>query len=592
MHRDQVTRLFDIPYFQNKAYNNPIAFNTKHKGKWKSIDTQTYLNKAYDLSKYLLSIGVGPGDKIAIITTLNCADWNVIDIGIQQVGAISVPIYPTVSAREYEYIFNHAEVKICFLSDNQLFEKANKVLSNCPTLLEIFCFQPLKDCRSYLELLEIGAKLNNGQKVDAIKESVKPDDLATIIYTSGTTGVPKGVMLSHRNIVENIKAALELLPDLKTGNSVLSFLPVCHIMERCAIYVYQLLGVNVYYGEGLEFIGDNIREIKPDFMTVVPRLLEKIYDKIYSKGTDLKGIKKKLFYWSVDLANHYDLNGKHSVIYNIQLNIARKLVFNKWQKALGGNLKYLVCGSAALQPRLLKIFGAAGINIIEGYGLSESPILSGNSYKLNQVKAGTVGKPITGINITIAEDGEILAQGYNVMKGYYKDEYLTRQVLQNGIFHTGDKGEFDADGFLKITGRKKEIFKTSGGKYISPVLLENQLKQSRFIEQVIVIGENEKMPAALIQPDFEFLIAWIKRKQYGISTDPAKLINHKKVIKRINKEVNKSNKKFGQWEQIKSFKLTPDVWGIDNGLLTPTLKVKRDAVISTYKDLYDTIYSN
>jgi long-chain acyl-CoA synthetase len=591
MQLNQISRLFDIPQYQLETFGNPVAFNTKRENKWIPIRSDEYIEKAEQLSRALLKIGIQPEDKIGIIATLNCTDWNIIDIGIQMIGAISVPIYPNITPREYEYIFNHAEVKLCFLSDIELLSKVSKIKANCKTLQEVYSFEPLDGCACYKDLIASGASLPNQPEVDAIKNAILPDDLVTIIYTSGTTGVPKGVMLTHRNIVENVISALDAVPKFHPGAHTMSYLPVCHILERAAVYVYQILGLKVFYGEGLDMIGDNIRETKPFFMTVVPRLLEKIYDKIYSRGTELTGVKKWLFYWAVDLGLHYDVLGKNSLWYRFKLAIARKLIFSKWQKALGGNLKYLICGSAALQPRLIRIFGAAGIQIIEGYGLSESPILTLNNIRLGKVRPGTVGVPLDMIEIKIADDGEILAKGNNVMLGYYKDEERTESVLRNGYFHTGDKGEFDADGFLKITGRKKEIFKTSGGKYISPVLLETQLKQSRFIEQVMVIGENEKMPAAIIQPDFEFLKAWIERKEHKIELTPLAMVSHKKVIKRIAKEVKKSNKKFGQWEKIKRFELTSEIWGIDNGLLTPTLKMKRDAIHSKFQDLYDKIFA-
>jgi long-chain acyl-CoA synthetase len=556
-----------------------------------TTDAETYRLKADKLSLSLLDLGIKPGDKIAVISSVNCTDWNIVDLAIQQVGAVSVPIYPTIAAKEFAYIFNHAEVRLCFLSDKELLDKVTSVREECPRLEQVYSFVPMAGVPCYMDLIEQAPVSSTMDELDQIGSSIGPDVLVTIIYTSGTTGTPKGVMLTHRNITENLMAAIKLLPDLKPGSRVLSFLPVCHIMERCAVYVYQLFGAEVYYGEGIDKIGDNIREVQPIFMTVVPRLLEKIYDKIYTRGSELKGFKKKLFYWSLSLGQHYELLGGNSLGYRIQLAIARKLIFRKWQQALGGQLEYLVCGSAALQPRLIRLFGAAGIRIIEGYGLTESPVLTGNSYRLRQVRPGTVGMPLDGIDIRIADDGEIVVRGNNVMAGYYKDPELTAEVLKNGTLHTGDKGAIDADGFLRITGRKKEIFKTSGGKYIAPVLLENRLKQSRFIEQVMVIGENEKMPAALIQPDFDFLRAWAARKGHEVPCDNPGLIEHKKIRKRIRKEVEKANKKFGQWEKIKAFKLTPEVWTTANGLLTPTLKMKRNSIVEKYRNLYQAIYA-
>lgn len=499
-------------------------------------------------------------------------------------------MYPTISNRESEYIFNHAEVKLCFLSDENLFQKVNEICKNVPTLLDIYSFDKVNGCKNWQELLELGKDVSNQSEVELLKNNIKPSALATIIYTSGTTGIPKGVMLSHHNLVTNILAAVQFLPDFKPNSKTLSFLPVCHILERCAIYVYQYLGLSVYYGEGIDKIGENIQEVKPEFMTVVPRLIEKMYDKIYTKGSGIGGIKQLLFYWSIKLGESYEINTQKSLWYRWQLGIARKLIFNKWKAALGGNLKYMICGSAPLQPKLINMFGAAGIKIIEGYGLSESPIVSANNYKINKVKVGTVGIAVTGISISIADDGEILVQGNNVMMGYYKDVEKTNEVIKNGFFHTGDKGEIDAQGFVKITGRKKEIFKTSGGKYIAPTLIESKLKESRFIEQAMIIGEGEKMPAALIQPNFDFLKSWILKKNHKIEDSFEAICNHKKVIKRIQKEIVFVNSNFGNWEKIKQFELTPDVWSVENGLLTPTMKMKRSVIKLKYSYLYDKIY--
>ncbi len=588
----EITRLFDFPYFQLETYHTNKAFNTKIKGEWIATSSQEYINKANAISRALLQLGVKPNDKIAIISSTNRTEWNIMDIGIQQVGAQNIPIYPTISEREFEYIFNHAEVKLCFLSDDDLFHKVNAIRKNVSSLQDIYSFEPIEGCKNWQELLELGKDDSNQSEVEIIKNSIKSSDLATIIYTSGTTGIPKGVMLSHHNIVSNILTSIEILPDLDPNSKVLSFLPVCHILERCAIYVYQYLGINVYYGEGIDKIGENLKEVKPELITVVPRLIEKVYDKIYTKGSELSGVKKILFYWAIGLGEQYDINEHHSIWYKFQLNIVRKLIFVKWKDALGGKLKYMICGSAALQPKFIKIFGAAGIKIIEGYGLTEAPIVSANNYKNQKVKIGTVGIPLNCLNVTIGSDGEILVKGSNVMMGYYKDEMKTNEVLKNGIFHTGDKGEIDAQGFVKITGRKKEIFKTSGGKYIAPSAIEGLLKESRFIEQAMVIGDGEKMPAAIIQPHFEFLLAWAKRKKIDFDGSNEGVIQHKKVLKRLQKEIDKVNEKLGKWEQVKAFELTSEVWGVENNLLTPTLKMKRKVILQNYEHLYIKIYRN
>ncbi len=512
---ENITRLFDFAYHQFETNPTHKCFYTKVKGNWVATTMQHYLEQANAISRALLRLNVKPNDKIAIISSTNRTEWNIIDIAVQQIGAQTVPMYPSISAKEYEYIFNHAEIKLCFLSDEELYQKVKIATENSITLKDIYAFEEIDGCKNWRDLLEIGADPSNQSEVEISKNKVKPTDLVTIIYTSGTTGVPKGVMLSHQGLVRNILAAVDFLPKFSPNAPVLSFLPVCHSLERCAIYMYQYLGLTVYYGEGIDKIGDNIKEIKPETMTVVPRLVEKIYDKIYAKGLELTGIKKKLFYWAIELGNNYELNRRNSIWYYMQLILARKIIFNKWKAALGGRLDYLICGSAALQPRLIKMFGAAGIQIIEGYGLTESPIVAANNYNNGLVKFGTVGTAIEGIQISIAQDGEILVRGNNLMLGYFKNPEITDEVLKNGVFHTGDKGEIDSEGFLKITGRKKEIFKTSGGKYISPVLIENQLKQSRFIEEVMVVGENEKMPAAIIQPNFDLLKNWIRKKQLG-----------------------------------------------------------------------------
>ena len=424
--------------------------------------------------------------------------------------------------------------------------------------------------------------------------NVSPLSLATIIYTSGTTGTPKGVVLSHKNIVENAFVSAKAL-DFKPGKyKVLSYLPICHIFERFALYYYQLIGFEIYYAESIEKLGDNLKEVKPHFIPVVPRLLEKIYDKIVDKGSNLKGLKRLLFFWSLNLGKRYGPYQKNGWWYHFQLNIAQKLIFSKWRDALGGNIKFLVSGSAPLQPLLIKVFTAAGIPVFEGYGMTEtSPGISINDFRNNRLKIGTVGRVLDDIEVKIAEDGEILVKGTNIMMGYFKEEKLTNETIKNGYLHTGDIGELDNEGFLKITDRKKEMFKTSGGKYIAPAVLESKLKESRFIEQVMIVGENEKMPAAIIQPHFEFLIEWIKRKELKIDISSNKaIISNKKVIKRIGKEIVFVNRLFGNWEKIKDFELTPDIWSIENGLLTPTMKIKRRAIIKKYSHLHDNIYKN
>ena len=587
-----ITRLFDIPYHQLEANNLEKAFTTKYDDKWKSTSTQEYIDKANQLSRGLLNLGIKPNDKIAIISSNNRTEWNICDIGVLQTGAQNVPIYPTICKEDYEYVLNHSEAIYCFVSDREVLEKVNLIKENTE-LKGVYTFDDIAGEKSWKDILESGKDNTNQTEVEERKEAVKPEDLATLIYTSGTTGRPKGVMLSHKNIVSNILAAKIRVPLTDGEDIALSFLPICHIFERIILYLYQYCGVSIYFAESIEKIAENAQEIKPHIMTAVPRLYEKIYDKIILKGETLSGIKKILFFWAVNLGLNYKPNGENGWWYEKQLSIARKLIFTKWQAALGGELKVMVSGSAALQPRLTKIFAAAKMPIMEGYGLTEtSPVISVNDQRNKGFRPGTVGKIIADVTVKIAENGEILVKGPNVMMGYFKDAAKTAEVLKDGYFHTGDKGSFDADGFLKITGRTKEMFKTSGGKYVVPPLLESELKQSLFIEQIMVIGDGEKMPAAFIQLNFDFIKDWIDKKGHKIGKTNTEIVNSELVINRVQEEVDKCNAQFGKWEQIKRFELTPDIWSIDGGHLTPTMKMKRAIIKDIYKSLYDKIYQN
>lgn len=586
----EITRLFDFPYYQLETYNLKDALVTNYNGKWQSTSTQEYIDLSNQLSRGLLRLGVKPNDKIAVISTNNRTEWNVCDIGILQTGAQSVPIYPTISKEDYEYVLNHSESVYCFVSDEMIVEKLNKIKKKTK-LKGIFTFDDIKEEKSWNEVLDLGKDDSNQAEVEALKDAVKPEDLATLIYTSGTTGRPKGVMLSHHNIVTNVLASKNKVP-LEYGNSkALSFLPVCHIFERMILYLYQYCGVTIYFAESIEKLTENAQEVKPNVMTAVPRLYEKIFDKIMLKGEELSGIKKKLFFWAVNLGLKYEPYGKNGWLYEKKLGIARKLIFSKWQAALGGELSLMVSGSAALQPRLTRIFAAAGMPIMEGYGLTEtSPVVSVNDQNNGGFKIGTVGRIIEDVEVKIAKNGEILVKGPNVMQGYYKDPEKSASVLKNGYFHTGDKGEIDSEGFLKITGRTKEMFKTSGGKYVIPTLLEGQLKQSLFIEQVMVVGEGEKMPAAIVQPNFEYIAEWCEKEELNLGETNEEIITSEVLINKIQEEVNECNGHFGKWEQIKRFELTPDVWSIDGGHLTPTMKMKRSVIKKIYQDLYDKIY--
>jgi long-chain acyl-CoA synthetase len=587
-----ITRLFDFPYYQQENFNIADALVTKKDGKWIKTSTEEYIAKANAISRALIQLGVQKNDKIAIISSNNRTEWNIVDIGVLQTRAQTVPIYPTISEEDYEYILNHSESTYCFVSDEEVLRKVTAIKANVPTLKQIYSFNTIQGCNHWSELLELGQDESNQNEVEDRKNKVDSGDLATIIYTSGTTGRPKGVMLSHQNIVSNVINSAPRIPFEKGKSRALSFLPVCHIFERMILYLYQYYGVSIYFGESIDKISDNIKEVKPNVMSAVPRLLEKVYDSIYAKGTQLTGIKKKLFFWAIDLGLRYEPYGANGAWYEFQLKIARKLIFSKWKEGLGGNLDLMVSGSAALQTRLARVFAAAEIPVMEGYGLTEtSPVITVNDMRNYGFRVGTVGKVIDGVTVKIAEDGEILCKGPNIMMGYYKDEKLTSEVMTDDYFHTGDIGEFDLDGFLRITDRKKEMFKTSGGKYIAPQLIENTMKQSRFIEQIMVIGDGQKMPAAFIQPNFEFVKEWAKIHKITIGESNEEIVSNLKVIERIQDEVNKLNEKFGNWEKIKRFELTPDIWSIEAGHLTPTLKLKRKIVMEKYLDLFHKIYN-
>lgn len=588
----QIGRLFDIPYYQQQNYPLDKAFSTKYNGVWKSTSTAEYIEQANYVSKALLAMGVKKGDKIALITSTNRTEWNIMDIGILQTGAVTVPIYPTISEYDYEYIIKHSESIYVFVSDKVILEKLDRVKFNIPKLRGIYSFDDIPGCANWQQVVTAGKEALNTNELEIAKANVSPNDLASIIYTSGTTGTPKGVILTHNNIISNVLGSEPRVPFAKGSYTALSFLPCCHIFERMILYLFQYMGVSVYFAESIEKISDNLQEVKPQVMTVVPRVLEKVFDKIYAKGSELTGIKKALFFWALRLAENFKPYQANGGFYEFKLKIARKLIFSKWQAALGGNLELLVSGSAPLSPRLARIFGGAAIPVMEGYGLTEtSPVISVNDQRNSGWKIGSVGRVLNNVTVKFAADGEILCQGPSITSGYYKDEEKTNEAFIDGWFHTGDIGMIDSDGFLFITDRKKEMFKTSGGKYVAPQMIENAMKQSRFIEQIMVVGEGQKMPAALIQPNFDFIKEWANRNKVNLGFTLDEVVKNELVIERIQKEIDTINPQFGKWEQVKKFALTPNVWSIDTGELTPTLKLKRKVILEKYKSLYDKIYS-
>jgi long-chain acyl-CoA synthetase len=584
-----IDRLFDVPRHQLKNYPNPNMFVTKTKGIWVPLSTADFLDAAMNVSRGLISLGVQAGDRVAVASS-NRFEWNILDIAVQQVGAILVPLYPNISAADYRFILNDAGVEICVVSNQELVDKISAVRNDVPSLKHLFSFDQLPNCPHWSEI-EAAKGQTDIETVEQRMREVKTADLATIIYTSGTTGNPKGVMLSHANILATVASCIDPIPADK-NSKVLSFLPVCHIYERMLHYLYMYIGCSIHFAESMDTIGENIKEVKPDVFSAVPRLIEKVFDKIMAKGEDLKGIKRALFFWAVDVAEAYDVIGK-SIFYKVKLAIARKLIFSKWQEALGGNVKAIASGSAALQPRLARIFLAADIPILEGYGLTEtSPVVTVNNFNTG-IRIGTVGPLVENVQVKIAADGEILVKGPNVMMGYYKNQEATNEVFDaDGWFCTGDIGTFQEGKFLKITDRKKEIFKTSGGKYIVPQAMENRLKQSRFIEQAMVIGEGEKFPAVFIVPNMAFVKEWAQR--HGLDFNQISneaIITNPILIDRINKEITQINLEYGSWEQLKKVKLLPQEFTIEGGELTPTLKFKRKKILEKYQAQYQEIYS-
>jgi len=580
------TRIFDFIHFQNTQYPQEVAFSDKVNGKWVTYSTEEIIRKANTLSCGLLEKGFKAGDKVALISN-NRTEWCISDIALTQIGIITVPIYPTITPQDFAYIFDHAEVKMVIVSDKELLSKVNEVLGTCKTLDAVYTFNEIEEAKHWTDLFAKQEEVS----LETHRNSIDENDLATIIYTSGTTGRPKGVMLSHKNLVSNVTGSNPRLP-VDNKHSALSFLPLCHVYERMLLYLYQKNGISVYFAESIDTIGDDLREIQPEVFTAVPRLLEKVYDKIIAKGQALTGVKKSLFFWALKLGQSYDVKGM-TPLYNFKLKLARKLIFSKWQAALGGKCIAIASGSAALQPKLIRVFLAAGIPVFEGYGLTEtSPVASVNCFTNDGLRIGTVGRVLDNVQVKIAPDGEILIKGPNVMLGYFKQPELTAEVIdKDGWYHTGDIGVFEEGEYLKVTDRKKEIFKTSGGKYIAPQPMETQLKASRFIEQIMVVGEYQKHPGALIVPAFDFVKEWAKRKGHAINTREDMVLSSE-LNARIMMEIEQLNSNFGKWEQVKKIAICPTEWSVETDELTPTLKLKRKKILSKYQTQFDSIYKD
>jgi len=587
----EIKRTFDIIDLNFANHKRDDALAVKRNGKWEKFSTDEYKDFVDSFSYGLLAMGFKKGDKIVTVSN-NRPEWNFMDNGMTQVGVVHVPIYANQGSAEYEHILTHSDAKIVIVSSKDFYDKIIEPSKKAPKLEAIYCLDEISGVKNWMEIIDLGRKEADKfkDKVDEIKASISEEDLMSIIYTSGTTGLSKGVMLSHKNFVQNVIGTINVLP-VDPEDKFLSFLPLCHVFERMVNYLVQHRGCGVYYAESVDTIGDNIREINPQGFAAVPRVIEKLYDKLILKGKELTGIKKSLFFWAVDLGLKYELNKANGAFYEMQLKIADKLIFSKWREALGGNIKVVVSGGAALQPRLARVFNAAGIPILEGYGLTEtSPVIAVNHRDYPYLKFGTVGPVLDNVEVKIAEDGEILMKGPSLMMGYYKDEDKTKEVIdEDGWFHTGDIGELHEHNILQITDRKKEIFKMSTGKYIAPQVVENKFKESSFIEQIMVVGSGEKYAAAIICPSFHFLHGWCAKHKITFR-DNMDLIQNPKVLERYQKEVDEINKGFGNYRQIKKFELTCQEWTPETGELSPTLKVKRKVLKEKYKIKLDRLY--
>ncbi|WP_310394536.1 long-chain fatty acid--CoA ligase [Hymenobacter sp.] len=584
-----VRRSFDVLSHQLANSPKADAFAAKLNGQWVPTSSQQMQDQANLVSLGLVALGLQRGDKVAIIS-MNRPEWMLADFGIAQIGAVSVPMYPSITVEDYKYIFTDAGVRAVFVSDEKLYDKVQEATAGLAIPAQnIFTFDKIGGARHFDELLALGRQ-GNPADLAPLKAAVQPDDLLTLIYTSGTTGSPKGVMLTHDNILSNCRNSQRFVP-VSRNDKALSFLPLCHIFERMVTYLYMFNGVSIYYAESMEVIADNLREVKPQIFTTVPRLLEKVYDKIVAKGHEQEGVKKSLFFWALDLGLKYDTQKDQGFLYNTQLALANKIIFNKWRDALGGNLRCIVSGGGALQPRLARVFWAAGIRVMEGYGLTEtSPVIAVGGYEPENNMIGTVGPIIDNVQVQIAADGEILTKSASVMKGYYNKPELTAQEFDaEGWFHTGDIGELVNGKFLKITDRKKEMFKTSGGKYIAPQVIEGKLKEDPLIEQAMVVGADQKFPSALVIPSFADLKGWCKRNGVDDCSNE-ELIKNEKIVELYEGLVKKYNQSFAQWEQVKRIVLLPELWTVESGEMTPTMKVKRKAITEKNKAAIEGMY--